>query len=186
MTDWNIATGQEQPINRTGLDNIQETGDVQGMLAGVDASGTEPMLVGADAGPAANDAGDGPITAVGVILPREIIPEDVENYVTDHPWADVEEQIYREDRTLSGDRAVVIAYGIELVNDDDDTDFTPGEPVYLDEGGGFTQTKPTTTGAAVQCVGVALTPEDMGPGTEDDGRPRMLLDVNYDYETVSA
>lgn len=185
MADWNIATGQEQPINRTGLDNIQETGDTQGILAGVDTSGTEPKLVAADAGPAANEAGDAPITAIGAILPREIIPEDVASYVNEHPWDDVEQQIYEEERTLSGDRATVISYGIEMVNDGTDTDFTAGEPVYLAEGGGFTQTEPGTSGAAVQCVGVALTPEDEGPGTAEDGRERILLDVEYDY-TVNA
>jgi len=187
MADWNIATGQEQPINRTGLDNVQETGEVQGMLVGVDTSGAEPKLVQADAGPSANEAGDAPITAVGVLLPREVMPDDLSN-VNTHPWDDYEKQVYMEDRTLSGDRATVISYGIEMVNDGTEESFTPGEPVYLAEGGGLTQTEPGTSGAAVQCVGVALTPEDYGPGgggpsgTDTGGRERVLLDVGYDYE----
>lgn len=183
MPDWNIATGQEQPINRTGLDNIQETGENQGMLVGVDDSGTDPKLVQADAASDADGAGAAPVVAVGALFPREIIPEDVASYVTDHPWADVEEQIYTEERTLSGDRATVINYGVELVNDGDaDANFAPGEPVYLDVGGGLTQTKPSASGEAVQCVGVALTPEDEGNGNV--GRERVLLDVDFDYETV--
>jgi hypothetical protein len=184
MTDWNIATGKEQPINRTGFDNVQESGsEVQGMLVGIDNSGTDPMLVQADAGASANSAGNGPVTAVGALFPREIIPEDVANYVNQHPWDDVEEQIYREERTLTGDRATAVQYGIELVNDAEDTSFTPGEPVYLDVGGGFTQTKPSTSGEAVQVVGMALTPEDEGNG--NSGRPRMLLDVDIAYDMVA-
>jgi hypothetical protein len=184
MTDWNIATGKEQPLNRTGVDNVQVSGsEVQGTLVAIDDSGTDPKLVAADAASDANGAGSAPLNAVGVLLPREIIPEDVENYVNQHPWDDVEAQIYREERTLTGDRATVVKYGIELVNDDDDTDFTPGEPVYLDTGGGFTQTKPSGSGEAVQAVGMALTPEDEGNG--NTGRPRLLLDVSTDYETLA-
>lgn len=43
-----------------------------------------------------------------------------------------------------------------LVTDRDGLDaFTPGQPVYLASGGGVTQTKPATTGNAVQIVGIA-------------------------------
>jgi len=186
MPEWNLATGDQQPINRTGLDNIQESGENQGMLVGVDNSGSEPKLVQADAASDANGDGSAPISAVGALFPREIIPEDVQNYVNDHPWSDVEEQIYTEDRTLTGDRVTLVQFGVELVNDGNtDSGFTPGEPVYLDVGGGLTQTKPSGSGEAVQCVGVALTPEDMGPGTTNQGRERVLLDVDFDYEVLA-
>lgn len=190
MADFNIATGKEQPLNRTGIENVQVEGsDVQGTFVGVTTpSGeTESGLYLADADPAYDIDGDGtadgPLKALGVLLPREIIPEEVDQYVTDHPWADVEEQIYREERTLSGDRAVFIKYGIEMTNDGADLGLTPGEPVYLDAGGGVTQDLTTLpAGAMVQKVGIALDPEQ-----EDEnnvGRERFLLDVEDDVQTV--
>lgn len=184
MSNFNIATGEEQPLNRTGIDNIQLTGEKQGVPVGIDRSGTEDKLVAADAASDANEAGTGPIQAVGVLFPREIMPEDMSN-VNVHPWDDVEERIYLEDRTLTGDRATVVFSGIELVNDDDDTDYDAGEPVYLDVGGGFTQTKPSGSGEAVQTLGVALTTMDDGVNPENVSKDRLMLDVDWDYETLA-
>jgi predicted RecA/RadA family phage recombinase len=178
MTDFNIATGEEMPLNRTGFDNVQVTGEKQGIPVGVDTSGEEPQLVEADADSATA------IQAVGVLFPREVLPEDLSN-VTQHPWDDVEEQIYRENRTLAGDRATVIRSGIEMVNDDDDTDFTPGEPVYLAPGGGFTQTKPSASGDIVQVLGVAATTMDDGLNPENVSKDRLFLEVDADYETLA-
>lgn len=184
MTDFNIATGEEQPLNRTGFDNAQITGENQGVPVGIDNSGAEPKLVRADAASDANEAGTGPIQAVGVLFPREIMPADLSN-VTQHPWDDVEEQIYMEERTLSGERATAIRSGIEMVNDDDDTDFTPSEPVYLDVGGGFTQTKPSGSGEAVQCLGFACTTMDDGVNPQDVSKDRIFLEVSADYEVLA-
>lgn len=183
MTNFNIATGEEQPLNRTGIDNVQLTGENQGVPVGIDNSGAEPQLVRADAGASANGDGTAPVQAVGVLFPREVMPADLAN-VTQHPWDDVEEQIYEEKRTLSGDRATVVRNGIELVNDDDDTAFTPGEPVYLDVGGGFTQTKPSTAGEAVQVLGVACTTMDDGVNPENVSKDRLFLEVDADYTTA--
>jgi predicted RecA/RadA family phage recombinase len=184
MTDFNIATGEEQPLNRTGFDNVQITGEQQGVPVGVDTSGTEPKLVAADAGASANEAGTGPINAVGVLFPREILPDDLSN-VNQHPWDDIEKQIYMEDRTLAGDRATVIRNGIEMVNDDDDTSFEPGEPVYLAPGGGFTQTKPSGSGEAVQVLGVACTTMDDGVNPNNVSKDRIFLEVEADYEVLA-
>jgi len=190
MADFNIATGKEQPLNRTGVQNVQITGeDVQGVLVGTahPSGASERGVYAADADPSADVDGDGtadgPVKALGVMLHREVIPENVSNYVTDHPWNDVEEQIYKEERKLSGDRVTFIKYGIELVNDGTDMGLTPGKPVYLDAGGGFTQ-DPTSLpeGSLVQKVGIALDPEDEGNGNE--GRERMLLAVEDEVETV--
>lgn len=177
MTDFNIATGEEQPLNRTGIDNVQLTGENQGVPVGIDNSGTEPQLVRADA------ADTEQIQCVGVLFPREVMPADLSN-VTQHPWDDVEEQIYMEERTLAGDRATVVRNGVEMVNDDDDTSFTPGEPVYLDVGGGFTQTKPSTAGQLVQVLGVACTTMDGGVNPTDPTKDRLFLEVDADYSTV--
>jgi len=184
MTDFNIATGEEQPLNRTGIDNVQVAGENQGVPVGVDYSVDPPQLVEADAAPDANDAGDAPIHAIGVLFPREVMPADLSN-VTQHPWDDVEEQIYMEERTLTGERATVVRNGIEMVNDDDDTDYDPTEPVYLAEGGGFTQTEPSTAGAAVQCLGVALTTMDDGVNPQNVSKDRLFLEVQPDYEVVA-
>jgi hypothetical protein len=184
MTDFNIATGEEQPLNRTGIDNVQLTGEHQGVPVGIDNSGTEPQLVKADAASDANGGGSAPVQAIGVLFPREVLPADLSN-VTQHPWDDVEERIYREERTLAGDRATVVRSGIEMVNDDDDTDFTPGEPVYLDVGGGFTQTKPSGSGEAVQTLAVACTTMDDGVNPQNVSKDRLFLEVDADYEVLA-
>jgi len=192
MADFNVATGKEQPLNRTGLDNVRVTGeDTQGTLVGVTTpSGeTDSGIYAADADSSVDLDGDGtadgPVKAVGVLLPREIIPEDVAGYVTDHPWADVEEQIYTEDRTLGGDRATFIKYGIEMVNDGTDLGLTPGKAVYLDAGGGFTQDLASLPeGALVQKVGIALDKEQQDGMNE--GRERMLLAVEDEVKTVGT
>jgi hypothetical protein len=184
MTDFNIATGEEQPLNRTGFDNVQLTGENHGVPVGIDNSGAEPKLVRADAAADANEAGTGPVHAVGVLFPREILPADLSN-VTQHPWDDVEEQIYREERALQGERATAVRSGIEMVNDDDDTDFTPSEPVYLDVGGGFTQTKPSTSGEAVQVLGLACTTMDDGVNPNDVSKDRVFLEIDAEYEVLA-
>jgi len=178
MANFNIATGNEQPINRTGLDNIQIEGDdVQGIPVGVDNSGSEPKLVRAD-------AAEG-IPAVGVLLPQEVFPDDEYAYVGSHEMTEEMAQMFSEmDRTEVGDRVTLIRYGVELANDGADMGVTPGEPVYLAEGGGFTQTEPSTSGSIVQILGVGLDPEDMGE-TVEDGRERILLDIEAGYETVA-
>jgi hypothetical protein len=190
MTDWNIATGEEQPLNRTGIENVQVSGSgVQGTFVGVatPSGASESGLYAADAHPDADLDGDGnadgPLRALGVLLPREILPDDLSN-VNQHPWDDIEKQIYEEERTLTGDRAVFIKYGIELVNDDDDTNLTPGEPVYLDSGGGMTQ-DPTSLpeGALVQRVGFALDPMNEGPYAGDT-KDRIFLAVADDVQTA--
>lgn len=185
MTDFNVATGEEQPLNRTGVANAQITGKNQGVPVGIDTSGSEPKLVAADAAADANEAGTGPIHAVGVLFPREVLPAGQYGGVnTPHPWDDVEAQIYEENRTKAGDRATVIRNGIEMVNDDEDTDYEPSEPVYLDVGGGFTQTKPSTSGEAVQVLAVAMTPVENELDPANGERDRLFLEVDADYEIV--
>jgi hypothetical protein len=185
MTDFNIATGEEQPLNRTGVANVQVTGENQGVPVGIDNSVDPPQLVMADAASDANDAGTGPIQAVGVLFPREVLPAGKYGGVTTHPWDDVEAQIYEENRTKVGDRATVVRNGIEMVNDDEDTDYTPGEPVYLDVGGGFTQTKPTGSGEAVQVLGIANTvvANELDPG--NGAKDRLFLEVDAEYTVLA-
>lgn len=186
MSDFNIATGEHQPLNRTGIANVQLTGEKQGTPVGIDTSGTDPKLVPADAAPDANEANSGPVPAIGVLMEREVLPDGKYGGVnTPHPWDDVEAQVYAEEgRTREGDRVTVIRYGIEMVDDDSDAGFTPGEPVYLAEGGGFTQTAPTTGGAAVQVLGVSVTQVENSLDPNNAGKDRFFLDVSIDYDTV--
>jgi hypothetical protein len=184
MTDFNIATGEEQPLNRTGFENIQLTGEHQGVPVGIDNSGTDPQLVRADAASDANGAGSGPVQAVGVLFNREVLPEGQYGGVTTHPWDDVEGQIYEENRTKVGDRCTVVRSGIEMVNDDADTSMTPGEPVYLDVGGGFTQTKPSGAGEAVQVLGVVASQIANALDPNNSAKDRLFLEVDAEYSTV--
>ena len=175
MADWNIATGASQPINRTGFENVQFAGeDIQATPVGVvDSDGDgEYELVPADA------ASGEQVHAVGVLLQEEVV--DPATIPTGQHFQDLEEQLVHEYRTLQGDRVTLVFSGVELVNDDDDTNWTPGEPVYLDVGGGFTQTEPSGSGEVVQVLGVALTPNFGG-----DGKDRMFLDIERTYDVLA-
>lgn len=188
MANFNIGTGMEQPINRTGLDNLQvsPSEDTQGLLLSVDNSGSEPQLVEADATTGR--------PAVGVLLQQEVYPDGYYADFGDHDLTEELAQLRAErDLTTVGDRGTIVRYGIELVNDGADMDLTPGEPVYLAEGGGMTQTQPSSAGSVVQAIGVALTPEDYGRGEgyylgqQEDAtgpRERVLLDIDSHYTTV--
>jgi hypothetical protein len=189
--DWNIATAEQQPLNRTGIENITFSGDdVQGTFVGAanPSGASETGLYEADPSPDYDIDGDGtvdgPLKALGVLLPRAIIPEDFSN-VPQHPWDDVQEQIYAEDWTLTGDRATFIKYGIEMVNDGTEIGMEPDEPVYLAPDGELTQDPSSLpSGAMVQKVGIGLDPEETGP--VDEGRERFLLDVSDTVRTVGG
>ena len=76
MADWNVATGAEQAINRTGAPNCRVVGeDVQGALVGVSQNADDEWeLVEADAGAEAN--GGTEINALGVLFPEEVVDLD--------------------------------------------------------------------------------------------------------------
>jgi len=183
MSDFNIATGEEQPLNRTGIANVQITGENQGVPVGIDTTTDPNQLVAADAASDASDDGSEPIHAIGVLFPREVLPAGQYGGVTTHPWDDVEGQIYEENRTKVGDRATVVRKDIELVNDGSDAGFEPGEPIYLAVGGGFTQTAPSGSGEAVQVLGVATSDieNELDPG--NGAKERMYLEVDAEYST---
>lgn len=177
MSDFNLGTGAEGPVNRTGAPDTQVVGsDTQATLVGFadDGSGNY-QLVAADADAAVA------VPAAGILFQEEVI--DLSTIPTGSYFQDLEEQLVNENKTLKGDRGTFIFGGVELVNNADDTAWTPGEPVYLGVGGGFTQTAPSTTGEVVQVVGVCIPPNvDAGIGTVQGDR--MLLDVDFDYSTV--
>lgn len=69
----------------------------------------------------------------------------------------VQNQLKENQNVLVGedDRVAALTNGVLIEDEDAEGTLTPGEPVYLAEGGGVTQTAPATTGSVVQIVGVA-------------------------------
>jgi hypothetical protein len=141
MVSARIATGAEQPINRHAA--VAASKFSEGDLVGYDATG---KLVPADADAASQ------VMAVGVAFAPV---HDLADYSDESVKLTVE-----QNRALiNRERISYAVFGVEVENGDDDWDFTPGAPVYLASGGGYTQTAPATAGDLVQMVGVALTPE---------------------------
>ena len=157
MVNARIATGAEQPINRdAGL--AGEVG-TEGDLVGMDSDG-KIVLADAATGTAIN--------AVGVLAAPV---DDLSNYSGS---IDLVQSVVEAERVLvDRDRVACISYGVIIENSDEDWGFTPGQPVYLGEGGGYTQSKPADSGDLVQVVGVAT----------EDGET-VFVNVDYDYATV--
>ena len=156
MVNARIATGAEQPINRDGA--VSQYAGEEGDLVGVDGNGDFQMA----------DAATGvAVNAVGVLMAPVSDPTD---------FAHEELRIVVEaNRELVGEnRITAVKYGVIIENSDEDWGFTPGQPVYLGEGGGYTQTEPSDSGDIVQVVGMAT----------DDGEA-VFLDVATDYNTVA-
>lgn len=87
----------------------------------------------------------------------------------------VQNQLLENQNVLVGedDRALLIKDNFILEDEDGADSLTPGEPVYLAEGGGITQTAPSTSGSVVQIVGMA---EDANS---------FLLDVEFVDSTLA-
>lgn len=156
MVHVRIATGAEQPINRDA--GVSTIAGEEGDLVGRNASGD---WVAADA------ASGTAVNASGVLMAPV---SDPANYSHEELRVVIE-----ANRELVGeDRISAVKSGVILENADTDWGFTPGEPVYLDTGGGFTQTKPSGSGELVQVLGEAT----------DDGEA-VFLDISIDYETLA-
>lgn len=144
MVDIRVATGAEQPIHSDGAVSTVTGGE--GDLVGLDSNGE---LVAADA------ASGTAVPAIGLLTDNV---DDPANYPTGQFEAAA--KIAEANRNLiNDDKASYIRYGAEIENYDADWGFTPGEPVYLATGGGFTQTKPSGSGEVQQRLGVAVAAE---------------------------
>jgi hypothetical protein len=157
MVDARIATSAEQPIHSDGAVSTVEV--AEGDLVGLDSNGE---IVAADA------ASGTQVPAVGVAA---VPVDDPANY----PGGQFEyaANVAEANRALINDDKVGYAkYGVEIANEDADWGFTPGEPVYLATGGGYTQSEPSGSGELVQVVGSA------GPDGES-----VFLDIDPDYTT---
>lgn len=157
MTDVRIATGAEQPVNSDGAVSTV-TGD-EGDLVGLDSSGE---LVNADAATGTQ------VAAVGLLATPV---DDHSTYPTGQfEYAAKVGEANRAD--INDDKVGYVKYGVEVENVDTDWGFsTDGDArVYLDEGGGFTQTRHTDAGDITQVVGHAI----------DDGES-IYLDIQSDF-----
>jgi len=159
MTDPYIATSAEQPINSDGA--VSTIAANEGDLVGLDGNGD---LVAAD-------AASGPAQpAVGLLASPVRDPSNFPAEGGDFEFARTVAQ--SQYNVINEEKVGYVRYGVELVNRDADWGFTPGEPVYLALGGGFTQTKPSSAGELVQPLGYAI-----------DGES-VMLEIDADYTTV--
>lgn len=159
MVDARIATSAEQPINSDGT--VSTVSGEEGDLVGLNSDGN---IVAADA------ATGTAIAAVGVLATPV---DDPSNY----PGGQFQyaAEVANANRAQINDQQVgYVRYGVEIVNEDADWGFTPGDAVYLAEGGGYTQTAPSDTGDLEQYVGYAL----------PDGES-VFLEIDGDYTTVA-
>jgi hypothetical protein len=157
MVNVKIATSAEQPIHSDGA--VSTVTGEEGDVVGLDGNGE---LVAADAATGSAQP------AVGLLATPV---EDPSNYPTGQfEYAAKTAEANRA--AINDDKVGYVRYGVEIVNKDEDWGFTPGEPVYLAEGGGFTQTKPSDAGDLVQCLGYAIDAES------------VMFEVNPDYTTV--
>lgn len=160
MTDVRIATSAEQPINSDGAVSTFEADE--GTLVALDSNGE---LIQADAATGQTDP------AVGLLASPV---DDPSSYPTGQ--FEYAEKLAEANRAqINDDKVGYVKYGVEVVNQDEDWNFsTDGDNrVYLAEGGGFTQTAPSDSGDIQQVVGYAI----------DDGEA-IYLDVQSDYNIV--
>jgi hypothetical protein len=159
MATVKVATSAEQPINRVA--QMSGYAGSEGDLVGIDPTTGDMVLADAAVGTA--------IPAVGVALNFVRNPADWASYP--EPVQAVADEQYSR---LGVHKIAAADHGIIVENVDEDWNFTPGGVVYLAEGGGYTQTPPSTTGDLIQVVGVGV----------DDGEA-VYVRVNFDHE-VSA
>lgn len=158
MVDTNIATSAEAPINSDGTVSTVTLSEAEPV--GMDSSGE---LVAADADSASANK------AVGVAA---VPVDDPSNYPTGQfEYAAKAAEANRA--SINEEKVGYVKYGVEIVNKDEDWGWSPGEPVYLAVGGGYTTTEPTGTGEVQQVLG------EVGPDGES-----VFLDIQPDYTTA--
>ena len=159
---YTIATGAEQPINRHAGGAVEVVDE--GQLVGLNGNNGSAEVVSADA----DNSSPQPALGVSLAPVKETkagYPDFVNNQIISERMAVVGED----------DRVTFVQYGIVLEDEErvGGDELTIGEPVYLAKGGGFTQTKPATSGDLVQVVGYAI--EEFA----------FVVDVQADYEVVA-
>ena len=157
MVDVRIATSAEQPVNSDGAVSTVTGGE--GDLVGLDSNGE---LVSADAATGAQ------VPAIGVLA----TPVDDHSTYPSGQFEYAAKLAESNRANINDDKVGYVKFGVEIENQDADWGFqTNGDNrVYLDEGGGFTQTRHTDSGDITQVVGVAI----------DDGES-IFLDIQSDF-----
>jgi hypothetical protein len=148
MVDVNVASNTEYIENRQSSGAVQYECD-EGDLVAIDSNGD---VVEADAANGVSGKARGVVTGPA---------RDPSKYGSDF----METQLVVESEyDLVGEaRKTFFEYGIRVRNADQDWNFTPGADIYLAEGGGYTETVPSTSGSVIQKVGYAK------PGPTEDG-----------------
>lgn len=166
--NFKFAKFKDTPLNRDGetLDPNANLPLLEGDVIGLseDADGNT-IAVPADA----DSANAQP--AIGVLM-EEVRPRSYWS-ATLHDNGSMTrrlDDLYEKERTQAGDEITYFTHGIYLEDEDGTVDFTPNEPVYLDVGGGVTQTKPTGSGEVSQKLGVAV------------NTTTFLLDVEQEFD----
>jgi hypothetical protein len=168
--DLKFAKMRNHPLNRDGetIEVKGEEGDIVGLTQNADDE-TEIVMADADASNAQ--------PAMGLLLEEVQDPTDIniggyeDSYIEQRQMRRRVRE--RENYTLLGDEATYVTGGVYVEDVDGALDLTPQEPVYLDVGGGVTQSKPDgTTGNIIQYLGVAVDPTT------------FRLDVDHEYETA--
>lgn len=162
----NFSKMQNHPMNRDGetIEVRVEEGDLVGLTQNADG---DTEIVAADADSSVQQP------AIGVVMEDVQDPSNIN--VNGFEDAYIEQrQLRREAReregyTLVGDEATYVTHGVYMEDEDGDLDLTPNEPVYLDVGGGVTQTAPSNAGELHQVLGLAV------------NSTTFLLDVNHEY-----
>lgn len=160
MVDARIATSAEQPIHSNGA--VSTVTGSEGDLVALDSNGE---LVSADAATGTQNP------AIGVLATPV---DDHSSYPTGQfEYAAKTAESNRAD--INNEKVGYVMRGVEVVNQDADWNFTTSgdNRVYLDEGGGYTQTAHTDAGDIRQVVGRAI----------DDGNT-VYIDIQHDY-TIS-
>lgn len=160
MVDARISTSAEQPIHSNGA--VSTVTGVEGDLVGLDGSGE---LVAADAATGTQ------VPALGVLATSVDDPSGYPSGQFEYAATHAESNR----ASINNEKVGYVMRGVEVVNEDEDWNFTTSgdNRVYLDEGGGYTQTEHTDAGDIKQVVGRAI----------DDGNT-VYVDVQHDY-TIS-
>lgn len=148
MTQVSVASNTEY------IENRQASG-----VVAFECEEADLVRVGMDGDLYPADAAEGESgKARGIVLGPAV---DKANYGSD--FQDTALMVESEYDLVGEDRKAYFEFGVRVRNRHQDWDFTPGADIYLAEGGGYTETAPSTSGSVIQKIGYAK------PGPTEDG-----------------
>jgi len=148
MVNYDIASNTEY------IENRQASGTIQ-----YECEEADPVTIDSNGNVVMADAADGVAgKARGVVVGPAV---DKGGYGSDFAETAL---VVEANYDLVGEaRKAFFEYGVRVRNRDQDWNFTPGADIYLAEGGGYTETAPSSSGSVIQKVGYAK------PGPTEDG-----------------